>query len=99
MLPTSLQHITTPSAGAQIHALQFEWAWQHPQKSLAVREEAAALKKASLNGAKGKVRPVSSPRMPWPTKQLPLCIECGVSLQGILAEECGHVSAELQEAA
>lgn len=57
LLPTSLHHLNMPSACAQIHALQFEWAWQHPQKSLAVREEAAALKKTALNGAKGKARP------------------------------------------
>ena len=55
LLLPSLHHLNVPSANAQIHALQFEWAWQHPQKSLAVREEAATLKKTALNGAQGKV--------------------------------------------
>lgn len=43
----------------QVQALQFEWAWQHPEKSKAVRDLVAELKgtrkSASINGAKGKV--------------------------------------------
>ena len=43
----------------QVQALQFEWAWQHPEKSKAVRDDVAALvascKRAGLSGAKGKV--------------------------------------------
>lgn len=38
---------------SQVHALQFEWAWQHPLKSLAVKKAASALK--PLRGSRGKV--------------------------------------------
>lgn len=41
---------------SQRDALQFEWAWQHPTVSIAVREMALALPKRALSGVKGKVR-------------------------------------------
>ncbi|XP_006294402.2 uncharacterized protein LOC17889860 [Capsella rubella] len=37
-----------------VSALQFEWAWQHPRESLAVREAAAAFK--SFPGIAGKIK-------------------------------------------
>ncbi|XP_007017048.2 PREDICTED: uncharacterized protein LOC18591071 [Theobroma cacao] len=37
-----------------VSALQFEWAWQHPQESVAVREAAATFK--SLSGVANKIK-------------------------------------------
>lgn len=39
----------------QVQALQFEWAWQHPERSTAARGAVVAMSKAQRMGAKGKV--------------------------------------------
>jgi hypothetical protein len=39
----------------QVQALQFEWAWQHPDKSKAARPVAQGLKKHQKYGTAGKV--------------------------------------------
>ena len=39
----------------QVQALQFEWAWQHPEKSLDVRGIAARLGRQKRHGVGGKV--------------------------------------------
>ena len=48
---------TSPQAvgPTQVQALQFEWAWQHPDKSKALREAYAGIRKTDLKGARGKV--------------------------------------------
>lgn len=40
----------------QVQALQFEWAWQHPDKSKVVRTVVQGLKKHQKYGTAGKVR-------------------------------------------
>jgi structure-specific endonuclease subunit SLX1 len=39
----------------QVAALQFEWAWQHPDKSKVARTVVAGLKKHQKYGTAGKV--------------------------------------------
>ena len=39
----------------QVSALQFEWAWQHPEKSLDVRAAAQRVGNKARYGVRGKV--------------------------------------------
>jgi hypothetical protein len=41
---------------SQVQALQFEWSWQHPEKSLDIRGVAAKLGRKARYGVHGKVR-------------------------------------------
>lgn len=43
------------SAYLQVHALQFEWAWQHPDTSLAIRDTYRKLSTKDRRGVQGKV--------------------------------------------
>ena len=68
---------------AQIQALQFEWAWQHPEKSLAVREAALRLGARGMRGPAGKV-------------SLPLQDQTGYTCSALTASYEGRCEAALE---
>lgn len=72
-LKARLLSLQAACAPLQRDALQFEWAWQHPTVSIAVREMALALPKRALSGVKGKARQCSA-SSPQPTCADPTCM-------------------------
>jgi hypothetical protein len=59
----------------QTAALQFEWAWQHPDKSLDTREAAVKLGKKARYGVRGKVLMLMEMLNTSPWKHYPLKIQ------------------------
>lgn len=56
-------------------ALQFEWAWQHPNASLVAREAAAKLGRKAASGLAGKVKLMHEMLHLPPWKHLPLTLQ------------------------
>ncbi|KAG7666556.1 hypothetical protein KSW81_005208 [Nannochloris sp. 'desiccata'] len=59
----------------QTAALQFEWAWQHPEKSLDTRDAAAKVGKKARYGVRGKVLMLMEMLNTSPWKHYPLKIQ------------------------
>ena len=59
----------------QVQALQFEWAWQHPAKSKAVRSTAASIGRSGQQGVKGKIRLMLAMLHLSPWKFYPLTLQ------------------------
>lgn len=56
-------------------ALQFEWAWQHPNASLVAREAAAKLGRKAMSGLPGKVKLMHEMLHLPPWRDLPLTLQ------------------------
>ncbi|KAJ7513537.1 hypothetical protein O6H91_23G003600 [Diphasiastrum complanatum] len=78
----------------KINALQFEWAWQHPKRSLAVREAAAKLK--SLRGVKGKIQLVFAMLNLPAWSSLKLTVQFLSTKYLIYKTGCDDLSSEMQ---
>ena len=74
----------------QTQALQFEWAWQHPEKSLDVRDAAARLGKKARYGLRGKVALLMEMLNAEPWRYYPLSVQF---LSSALAAERGQCAA------
>eukprot|EP00198_Chlamydomonas_reinhardtii_P003151 XP_001692487.1 predicted protein [Chlamydomonas reinhardtii] len=59
----------------KIQALQFEWAWQHPERSLIVRPIAQALGRQRMQGVRGKILLMLSMLHESPWRHFPLTLQ------------------------
>ncbi|EFJ48579.1 hypothetical protein VOLCADRAFT_117506, partial [Volvox carteri f. nagariensis] len=59
----------------KIQALQFEWAWQHPLRSVIVRPIAQALGSKKLQGVRGKILLMLSMLHESPWRHFPLTLQ------------------------
>ncbi|KXZ53624.1 hypothetical protein GPECTOR_6g541 [Gonium pectorale] len=59
----------------KIQALQFEWAWQHPLKSVIVKPIAQALGAKKLTGVRGKILLMLSMLHESPWRHFPLTLQ------------------------
>ena len=79
----------------QIQALQFEWAWQHPEKSLDMREAAARLGRKARYGVAGKIALLMEMLHTDPWCYFPLTIQFLSSEMALEKGKCqdppGHV--------
>ncbi len=80
----------------QTAALQFEWAWQHPERSLDVREAAAALGRKARYGVHGKVALLMAILGAEPWRYYPLGVRflgaASAALRAGCAEPPAHVA-------
>lgn len=59
----------------QAQALQFEWAWQHPERSLDIREAANRLGRKARYGVKGKIAVLMEMLNSDPWRYYPLTVQ------------------------
>ncbi|KAL6761568.1 hypothetical protein V8C86DRAFT_1785301 [Haematococcus lacustris] len=78
----------------QVQALQFEWAWQHPKKSKAVRGLAASLGTAGMQGVKLMLGMLAI--SPW--SLFPLTVQLLSSRTAQLSSSCGDPPSHLPAA-
>ncbi|PRW45693.1 Structure-specific endonuclease subunit SLX1 [Chlorella sorokiniana] len=80
----------------QVQALQFEWAWQHPEKSLGVRDIAAKLGRKKRYGVAGKVLLLMEMLRGEPWCYYPLTLQFLSSTYSALRGRCPPPPAHMQ---
>lgn len=78
-----------------VTALQFEWAWQHPEVSLDVRAAAQRLGKKRLQGVQGKVRLLHEMLNLEPWRYFPLSLHILSSAHAPLRAQCPPLPAHI----